>query len=301
MESAIKRINIISNQIVENNRTSFLETNNTSSISIPSSSEDKYKFETVLIEIKDGSIALVTLNRPKSLNSFNYQMSKELLDCCRLLDKDDRVKCIVLTGSGTKSFACGADIKEMVSHDMVYMMKRGQLIDNLCDLKEIEKPIIAAVNGYALGGGCEVAMICDIIVAGENAVFGQPETKIGTIPGAGGTQRLIRAVGKSKAMEMILTGNPIDAQQALQFGLVSCVVPIDKTIETALKMAKQITSLSPIVIKLAKETVNHAQESNLTEGLHIERRVFHSTFALKDRQEGMDSFANKRKPNWTNN
>ncbi|KAK5584923.1 hypothetical protein RB653_0035221 [Dictyostelium firmibasis] len=294
MESALNRINIISNQIV--NETSFLEINNTSS-----EGTNKYKFETILVNIIDDSIALVTFNRPKALNSFNYQMGKELLDCCRLLDKDDNVKCIVLTGSGTKSFACGADIKEMANHDMAYMMKKGHLIDNLCDLREIEKPIIAAVNGYALGGGCEVAMICDIIVAGENAVFGQPETKIGTIPGAGGSQRLIRAVGKSKAMEMILTGNPIDAQQALQFGLVSCVVPIDKTIETALKMAKQIASLSPIIIKLAKVTVNNAQESNLTEGLNIERRIFHSTFALKDRSEGMNSFANKRKPNWTNN
>ncbi|KAF2076224.1 hypothetical protein CYY_002465 [Polysphondylium violaceum] len=262
--------------------------------------DQKYNYPTLLVNIDENKVATVTLNRPKVLNSFNFEMSSQLVSCLKALDQDSNVHCIILTGN-EKSFACGADIKQMTNLGMQDMMKRGQLIDKLCDIAYIEKPIVAAVCGFALGGGCEVAMTCDIIVAGENAKFGQPEVKIGTIPGAGGTQRLVRAVGKSKAMEMVLTGKMIDAREALQFGLVSTVVPVDQVLKTAYTIAKDIASLSAPVIKLAKETVNKAYDSTLTEGLHLERRVFHSTFALDDRKEGMDAFANKRKPVWKNN
>jgi len=295
----MERINNICNHLLATVPTSASTLNSVECSSSSTSNDQKYKYETLLVSVDENKVAIVTLNRPKVLNSFNHQMSGELITCLKLLDKDPKVHCIILTGN-EKSFACGADIKEMTKLGMQDMMKRGQLIDTLCDIAYIEKPMIAAVCGFALGGGCEVAMACDIIIAGENAKFGQPEVKIGTIPGAGGTQRLVRAVGKSKAMEMLLTGKTIDAREALQFGLISASLPVDQVMKSAYSLAKEIASLSAPVILLAKETANKAYDSTLTEGLHLERRVFHSTFALDDRKEGMDAFANKRKPVWKN-
>ncbi len=204
---------------------------------------------------------------------------------------------IVLTGS-TKAFAAGADIKEMASKSFVEAFSTNMFVE-WGDLARVSKPIVAAVNGYALGGGCELMMMADIVVAGENAKFGQPEITLGVIPGCGGTQRLIRSIGKSKAMELVLTGGMIDAQQAEKDGLVSKVVPTEKTVEVALEMANKIASFSQPVAAAAKETVNSAYELNLAEGLRFERRIFHSLFALKDQKEGMAAFVEKRKPNFT--
>jgi len=205
---------------------------------------------------------------------------------------------VVLTASGSKAFAAGADIKEMLGRSLADQVLR----DNIGPWEVLSKsklPLIAAVNGLALGGGCEIAMMCDIIIASENAKFGQPEIKIGTIPGAGGTQRLTRTIGKSKAMEMVLTGNMISAQDAERWGLVSKVVPQEQLLSEALKLANQIASLSKPVVSLCKESVNSALETPLSEGIRIERKIFHSTFGLKDRTEGMKAFAEKREPKWT--
>jgi len=262
---------------------------------VPTSADKKY--EHILTE-KRGVVGIVTLNRPKALNALCAKLSLELIEAVRDFDKDPEVGAIVLTGD-KRAFAAGADIKEMGTMDFAKARFAHSTLDAFASLEEVKKPLIAAVNGYAFGGGCEVAMLCDIIIAGENAQFGQPEIKIGTIPGLGGTQRLPRYVGKSKAMEMALTGNPIDAQTAERCGLVSRVVPVDQTLDEAVKLATQIGSLSKPVVAIAKESVNVAFESTLAEGLRFERRTFQSTFALKDRKEGMEAFANKRKPQWT--
>jgi enoyl-CoA hydratase/carnithine racemase len=213
------------------------------------------------------------------------------------LDKDPEIGCIVLTGS-EKAFAAGADIKEMKDKEYpeTYMI---DMLSQWDSVSRIRKPIVGAVNGYALGGGCELAMMCDILIAGKNAKFGQPEINLGTIPGMGGSQRLTKAIGKSRAMEMVLTGEMMDADEAAAKGLVSRVYPTENLVEEALKMARKIASQSKPIAIMAKECVNQAFESSLHEGLRYERRVFHATFATKDRKEGMTAFAEKRKANWT--
>ena len=220
----------------------------------------------------------------------------ELNATLREFDTDDSVRAIVLTGS-EKAFAAGADIKEMSSRSFSEVQK-VDMLSTWQNVKNIKKPIIAAVNGFALGGGCELAMMCDIIIAGDKAQFGQPEVLIGTVPGGGGSQRLTRAVGKSKAMEWILTGRRFSAIEAEKAGLVSRVVPADKLIDEAIKLAEEIASLSSPVIQIAKESVNRSYESSLNEGLLYELRQFHSTWGLKDRKEGMSAFVEKRKPDW---
>jgi len=255
------------------------------------------KYEHILIE-KKGLVGIVTLNRPKVLNALCAKLAYELSEAVYTFDKDPSVHAIIITGD-KKAFAAGADIKEMAGMDFNKMRFEHETLSLFASLQATVKPIIAAVNGYAFGGGCELAMLCDIIIAGDNAQFGQPEIKIGTIPGLGGTQRLPRYVGKSKAMEMALTGNPIDAHTAEKAGLVSRVVPVDQTLNEAIKVANQIASLSKPIVAIAKESVNVAFESTLEEGLRFERRTFQSTFGLKDRKEGMEAFANKRKPQWT--
>eukprot|EP01097_Dermamoeba_algensis_P008187 TRINITY_DN534_c0_g1_i1.p1 TRINITY_DN534_c0_g1~~TRINITY_DN534_c0_g1_i1.p1 ORF type:complete len:282 (-),score=35.33 TRINITY_DN534_c0_g1_i1:81-926(-) len=256
----------------------------------------KTPYQNLLVE-KRGNVGLITLNRPKALNALCDELLNELEVVLNDFDNDKDVGCIVLTGS-KKAFAAGADIKEMSSKSFVDNYK-GAMFTNFDSVGKTRKPIIAAVNGYALGGGCELAMSCDIIIAGERAQFGQPEITLGTIPGAGGTQRLTRAVGKSKAMEMILTGSFIDAQAAERAGLVSRVVPEDQLLETALTTAQKIASFSKPVTIMAKEAVNRAFEISLQEGLNFERRLFYSTFATNDQKEGMKAFVNKTKPAFT--
>jgi len=242
-------------------------------------------------------VAIVTLNRPKALNALCDQLIKELSSALSSLDKDKSVGCIILTGS-KKAFAAGADIKEMATKSYLDYYTKGRFRE-ADDILKVQKPIIAAVNGYALGGGCELAMMCDMIIAGENAKFGQPEITLGTIPGMGGTQRLTRAIGKSKAMELVLTGKQIDAKEAEKCGLVCRVVGEDQLLDSALETATKIASFSQPVVAMAKESVNRAFEQSLNEALNFERKIFYSTFALNDQKEGMKAFANKTKPNWT--
>jgi len=241
-------------------------------------------------------IALVRLNRPKQLNALCDDLVHELNACTKALDQDEQVGCLVLTGS-ERAFAAGADIKEMRPRGWVDSLTKNALA-HWADLTKIQTPIIAAVNGFALGGGCELAMMCDIVLAGDDAVFGQPEITLGTIPGCGGTQRLTRVVGKSKAMELILTGDRINAQQAKDLGLVSHVYPKAELLEKALAMAQKIASFSKPIAQIAKESVNTAYETSLAEGIHFERRMFHASFGTKDREEGMSAFEQKRKPSW---
>eukprot|EP01111_Echinosteliopsis_oligospora_P019668 TRINITY_DN961_c0_g1_i1.p1 TRINITY_DN961_c0_g1~~TRINITY_DN961_c0_g1_i1.p1 ORF type:complete len:295 (-),score=74.10 TRINITY_DN961_c0_g1_i1:18-881(-) len=254
-------------------------------------------YEHILTE-KKGRVGLITLNRPKALNALSDGLVSEINAALKTYQEDKEVGSIILTGS-EKAFAAGADIREMEKKTFVECYKTDML-GFWGDITLIRKPIIAAVNGFALGGGCELAMLCDIIIAGENAMFGQPEIKLGTIPGCGGTQRLIRAVGKSKAMEMILTGNSMNAQDAERAGLVSKVVPADKLMDEAMKVATKIASYSQPIVQMAKEAVNAANELTLAEGVHFERRMFHTTFATRDQKEGMGAFVEKREPNWLN-
>jgi len=252
-------------------------------------------FETILTQKKD-QIGWITLNRPKALNALNQQLSNEVISVLENYDVDKEVRAIIITGN-QKAFAAGVDIKMMapLTYSDIY---QKHLFSEWDKIKKIRKPIIAAVSGYALGGGCEIAMLCDIILAGESAKFGQPEINLGTIPGMGGTQRLVRAVGKSKAMEWILTGNMWDAHTAEKAGLVSRVVPDDQLLIEAEKLAKKIASMSVPAAMLVKEAINAAYETTLEQGVLHERRLFYSTFATHDRKEGMDAFANKRTPNW---
>ncbi|KAJ3210562.1 putative enoyl-CoA hydratase, mitochondrial [Dinochytrium kinnereticum] len=252
-------------------------------------------YQYVLTE-KRGKVGLVTLNRPKALNALSSPLMKDLNDALREFDADETVGAIVLTGS-EKAFAAGADIKEMSTLTFVGNYKNN-FIGDWTGINDIRKPIIAAVNGFALGGGCEVAMMCDIIYAGDKAKFGQPEIKLGTIPGAGGTQRLTKAVGKSKAMELVLTGGMIDAVEAEKSGLVAKIFPADKLVDEAVKSAQTIASYSQPIVIMAKEAVNKSFELSLSEGLHLERRLFHSSFATHDQKEGMSAFAEKRAPNF---
>lgn len=251
-------------------------------------------YENILVETRD-NVGLITLNRPKAMNALCAALIEELGAALDEFESNDDIGAIVLTGS-EKAFAAGADIKEMKDktyHD-VYMsnfITKGWEHVTTC-----RKPVIAAVAGYALGGGCEMAMMCDFILAADNAKFGQPEITIGTIAGAGGTQRLPRYVGKSKAMEMNLTGRIMDAEEAERSGLVSRILPVDELLEDAIKTAQKIASLSRPIAMVAKESVNRAYETTLKEGLLFERRTFHATFAFEDRKEGMDAFAAKRQP-----
>ncbi len=244
-------------------------------------------------------VAIVTLDRPEALNALCNQLMDELTDALKTLDADDEIGAIVLTGS-KKAFAAGADIKEMADKSFHDVFMEDYITRNWEELTRVRKPTIAAVAGYALGGGCEVAMMCDIVIAADNAKFGQPEITIGVIPAAGGTQRLTRAVGKSLAMEMVLTGRQLTAEEALQFGLVSRVVPVDDLLDEAVRMAEKIASFSRPAVMMAKEAVNRAFETTLTEGLRFERRLFHSLFAFEDQKEGMHAFIEKRRPQFKN-
>ncbi|XP_043218782.1 enoyl-CoA hydratase, mitochondrial-like [Amphibalanus amphitrite] len=244
-----------------------------------------------------GRVTLIQLNRPKSLNALCSPLMSELLEAVTAAERDPAVGAVVLTGSD-KAFAAGADIKEMQDKKFADVY-RGRFLAFWGGVADCSKPVIAAVNGYALGGGCELAMMCDIIYAGEKARFGQPEIALGTIPGAGGTQRLTRAVGKSKAMEMCLTGDMIDAQTAERAGLVSRVVPVGELVDAAIQAADKIASHSQLTVAMCKEAVNAAYETTLQEGLHFEKRLFHTTFATDDRREGMTAFVEKRKPKFT--
>jgi enoyl-CoA hydratase len=247
-------------------------------------------------EQKEPFVALVELNRPKELNALNHQLMTELLSALQELDKNDSVRVIVLTGN-EKAFAAGADIKEMADKTAVemHLMDRFTTWDQI---RKTKKPIIAAVSGFALGGGCELTMMCDMIIASETAKFGQPEIKIGTIPGAGGTQRLTKAVGKAKAMELILTGRFLSAEEAHFYGLVNKVVPVEMYLFEALQLAKEIAQMSPVAVQLAKEAINRSFETQLDEGLAYERKNFYLTFASEDQKEGMKAFIEKRKPEY---
>jgi len=254
-------------------------------------------YKDILVETK-GKVGVITLNRPKALNALNSNLINEVSDALEKFDANPAVNAVVLTGS-EKSFAAGADIKEMANKPFIECLK-ANFVGSWHAIGKARKPIIAAVNGFAFGGGCEVAMMCDIIYAGDNAKFGQPEITIGTIPGAGGTQRLIRSIGKSRAMEMILTGEQIDAQEALRLGLVSKVFPKGETLAKAIETAEKIASFSQPHTMLAKEAVNQANELGLQQGLQYEQRAFWSTFATADQKEGMGAFVEKRKPDYKN-
>jgi enoyl-CoA hydratase len=252
----------------------------------------------ILTEVRgDGErrTALVTLNRPKQLNALNDALMDQLGAALLAFDGDDAIGCIVVTGS-EKAFAAGADIGAMARFGYMDAYKGNYITRNWETLRQVRKPVIAAVAGFALGGGCELAMLCDFIIAAESARFGQPEIKLGIIPGAGGTQRLPRAVGKSKAMDMVLTARMMDAAEAERAGLVSRVVPSERLLEEALAAADVINAMSGPSVMLAKECVNRAFEGGLADGVTFERRVFHSLFATDDQKEGMDAFVNKRKP-----
>jgi enoyl-CoA hydratase len=239
-------------------------------------------------------VALIQLNRPKELNALNLQLMGELRDALKELDDNDDVRAIIITGNA-RAFAAGADIKQMAGKTAIDMLNIDQF-STWDQIRKTKKPIIAAVSGFALGGGCELAMTCDMIIASETAMFGQPEIKIGVMPGAGGTQRLTKAIGKAKAMEMVLTGKFMTADEAEKHGLINRVVPVELYLDEAFKLATEIAQMSPVAAKLAKESVNRAFETQLDEGLHFERKNFYLCFASEDQTEGMNAFIEKRKP-----
>jgi enoyl-CoA hydratase len=252
-------------------------------------------YENILVERRD-RVGLVRVNRPRALNALDGATMRELMDALEALDADEHVGCMVITGD-ERAFAVGADINEMADATVVEMLYAGRI--ELWDrLRGIGKPVIAAVSGWCLGGGCELAMACDMIVAGESATFGQPEINLGIIPGAGGTQRLTRAVGKAIAMEMVLGARRLSAAEAYQFGLVNRVVAPESYLDEALRLADEIASKAPVALRLAKEAVNKAFEMTLSEGVAFERRLFYMLFATEDQKEGMDAFINKREPKW---
>ncbi|MGZ5272415.1 MAG: enoyl-CoA hydratase [Ramlibacter sp.] len=252
-------------------------------------------YETLQVRTEAGQVGIVTLHRPKQLNALNDQLMDELGAALRAFDADDAIGCIVVTGS-EKAFAAGADISAMATYEFADVYKSDFISRNWEAIRTIRKPVIAAVSGFALGGGCELAMMCDFIIAADNAKFGQPEIKIGIIPGAGGTQRLPRAVGKSKAMDMVLTARMVDAQEAERAGLVSRVVPLDKLMDEVLGAALAICQMPRLAAMAAKESVNRAFEGTLSDGVMFERRLFHAMFATADQTEGMDAFLSKRPP-----
>ena len=255
-------------------------------------------YELIEVRVEAEKVGIITLNRPKALNALNSALMDELGAALKAFDADAAIGCMIITGSD-KAFAAGADISAMAKYDFAEVYKNDFITRNWETIRSIRKPVIAAVAGFALGGGCELAMMCDFMIAADNAKFGQPEIKIGIIPGAGGTQRLPRAVGKSKAMDMVLTGRMMDASEAERAGLVSRVVPLDKLMEEALGAALTISGFSQIAVMAAKETVNRAFEGTLSDGLMFERRLFHGLFATADQKEGMDAFVNKRPANFT--
>ncbi|KPJ02609.1 putative enoyl-CoA hydratase, mitochondrial [Papilio xuthus] len=258
------------------------------------------QYENIKIDVvgTKKNVGLIQLNRPKALNALCKPLFVELGKAVTDFDADQSIAAIIITGN-EKAFAAGADIKEMQNNTYSSNTKEG-FLKEWEDISNCGKPVIAAVNGFALGGGCELAMLCDIIYAGEKAKFGQPEINIGTIPGAGGTQRLPRYVGKSKAMEIVLTGNFIDAQEAEKMGLVSKVFPVEKLLEETIKLAERIGTHSPLIVKMAKQSVNQAYETTLKSGLLFEKSIFYGTFATADRKEGMTAFVDKRSPNFKN-
>ena len=253
-------------------------------------------YETILTETHD-RVGLIRLNRPKQLNALNDTLMDELGEALLAFDGDDGIATIVLTGS-EKAFAAGADISVMKDLSFMDAYMGNYFTRNWDTLRRVRKPVIAAVNGFALGGGCEVAMMCDIVIAGDNARFGQPEIKLGVIPGAGGTQRLPLAIGKAKAMDLLLTGRTIDAAEAERSGLVSRVVPADQAVAVALEVAAEIAAYPLPALLMLKESVNRAFESPLSEGLLFERRMIHALFATEDKKEGMTAFVEKRKPSF---
>ncbi|MCX7240002.1 MAG: enoyl-CoA hydratase [Burkholderiales bacterium] len=255
-------------------------------------------YECIQTRIEGDQVGVITLNRPKQLNALNDQLMDELGQALKAFDANPAIGCMVLTGS-EKAFAAGADIGAMATFTFADAYKGDFITRNWEAIRSIRKPVIAAVSGFALGGGCELAMMCDFIIAAENAKFGQPEIKLGIIPGAGGTQRLPRAVGKAKAMDLALTGRMMDAAEAERAGLVSRVVPTDKLMEEALGAALMICSFSQVATMAAKESVNRSFEGTLSDGIAFERRMFHALFATADQKEGMDAFVNKRKPQFT--
>ena len=252
-------------------------------------------YEMILTETH-GRVGLVTLNRPQALNALNNQLMRELMDALETFDENDAIGAMVIMGN-EKAFAAGADIKEMADKTIQQMMDTDH-IAVFGRIRTIQKPVIAAVSGWALGGGCEIALSCDMIIASESAKFGQPEISIGVIPGAGGTQRLTHAVGKAIAMEMILNDRRLTAQEAYQFGLVNRVVPVEDYFEAALKLAEEIASRAPIAVREAKRMINQSYERFLTDGLAQEKQVFYNLFATEDQKEGMKAFTEKRKPEW---
>lgn len=253
-------------------------------------------YETILVEKLDTGVGLIRLNRPQAMNALNSTLMRELMAALKENDADSTIGCHVITGN-EKAFAAGADIKEMAASTSVTMLV-GDPISIWDELQKIRKPVIAAVAGVCLGGGCELAMACDMIIAAENARFGQPEINLGVIPGAGGTQRLTRAVGKAIAMEMVLNNRWLTAPEAAHFGLVNHVYSLETYLDETLKMAAEIAGRAPVAIRLAKECVNKSYEMTLAEGLEYERRSFHFLFSTDDQTEGMDAFVNKRPAKW---
>ncbi len=249
----------------------------------------------LLVTRKD-HVAVVQLHRPEVLNALDSRLMEELVDTLEQLDKDDEVRCVILTGD-EKAFAAGADIREMADASAIEMLLRDQFA-RWDRIRKIRKPIIAAVSGFALGGGCELAMSCDMIIASETARFGQPEINIGVMPGAGGTQRLTRAVGKAMGMELVLTGRMFTAEEALRIGLINKVVPQEYLLEEAQSWAREIASKPPVAIRLAKEAVLKSLDSTIEAGLEFERKNFYLLFASRDQKEGMKAFTEKRKPTW---
>jgi enoyl-CoA hydratase len=254
-------------------------------------------YQNIIVETK-GRVGIIRLNRPQALNALNRALIAELSAAIDAFEADDAVGCIVITGND-KAFAAGADIKEMADKTFIEAFM-GNFVGNWDRASHARKPIVAAVAGFALGGGCELAMHCDILIAADTAKFGQPEIKLGVIPGIGGTQRLTRAVGKAKAMDLILTGRMMDAAEAEKAGLVARVVPAAKLMEEAMQVAETIAGMSLPSVLAAKEAVNAAFEMSLAEGVRFERRLFHALFATADQKEGMKAFVEKRKPDWTN-
>ena len=252
-------------------------------------------YENIEVRTEGGQVGIITLNRPKALNALNGPLMDELGSALKALDANEAIGCIIITGSD-KAFAAGADISAMAKFNFHEVYKQDFITRNWETIRTIRKPVIAAVSGFALGGGCELAMMCDFIIAADNAKFGQPEIKLGVIPGAGGTQRLPRAVGKAKAMDMALTGRMMDATEAERSGLVSRVVPLDKLMDEALGAALTICEFSLPSVMAAKEAVNRAFEGTLADGVMFERRLFHALFATDDQKEGMAAFMEKRKP-----
>ena len=252
-------------------------------------------YEMILTETR-GRVGLITLNRPQALNALNNQLMRELMDALEVFDKNEQIGAMVITGN-EKAFAAGADIKEMADKSFQQIIDRDH-VAVFGRIRTIQKPVIAAVSGWALGGGCEIALSCDMIIASESAKFGQPEINIGVIPGAGATQRLTHAVGKAITMEMILNDRRLTAQEAYQFGLVNRVVPVESYLQEALKLAEEIVSRAPIAVRVAKTMINQAFDVSLSNGLAEEKQQFYSLFATEDQKEGMRAFVEKRKPQW---